>query len=288
MRVTPRTAPEASTKGGVGPAGSPTAEYSAVLDPRALAAVRREAGEGLAFIAAPHDLEAVKIARELEPDAYQIDAEVLGNPDVVRAVAKLRRPVLVVAGACTDSVIEAVLTELARVDVVILHAVTALPLPTNSLRLGYLGSYRERYQRPVGYLGWESGTSWALVAAALGASVIEKSLTLDRSLGGPLDAWSLEPSELEALAIALGQLPAAIAPQGPRFVLPEELEVLGDTAYCLVAKRDLRRGALLRGSQFKAKAGMDGVSPRLLTWIEGRRLLYDLAAGEALTLGLIE
>ncbi len=257
------------------------------LEPKAVASLRDEARSRISFIAAPYDLEAVKIARTLEPDAYQIDSGILGHPEVVRAVGKTGRPVFVVAGTCTDATIAAALEALEEANVVLLHTVTAVPLAPEATRLGYLSALRKRFGRPVGYLGWEDGTAWALVAATLGAQVIEKPFTLDRSLGGPFDRWSLDPGELASLAGALRQLPAVLASQGARSVLPEELDVLADTSHSLVAKRRLTRGTRLRASHFDIKPGLNGLSPRLLGWIEGRQLLYDLDSGEALTFGLV-
>ena len=259
------------------------------LGPRALAAVRQAARGRVAFVAAPHDLESLKIARGLRPDAYQIDAGVLGDRPVVRAIGRTHRPVLVVAGTCTDAGIAAALRELTgTAAVVVLHTVTAVPLAAPRARLGYLASLRDRFKRPVGYLGWEPGTAWSLVAAALGAEVIEKPFTLDRSLEGPLHAWSLDPEAFATLAAALRDLPTVVAAQGRRTVLPEELEVMANAGHSLVARRRLPRGTRLRAAHFAVRAPMGGLSPRLLDWIDGRRLLYDLKAGEPVTFGLVE
>ena len=258
------------------------------LTPSGLAAVRREARGRLAFVAAPRDVAALKVARALRPDVYQIDPGALGDRPLVRAIGRTRRPVMLVAGTCTEAGIAAALDELAGATVILMHSVTAVPLPPNRARLGYIQSLRRRFKRPTGYLGWEPGTAWSLVAAALGAEVIEKPLTLDRALDGPLHPWSVEPVELASLADSLRELAEVLGGGRRRSVFPEELDSMAAAGHSLVAKRRLPRGTLLRSSHFAVQAPLGGLSPRLLSWIEGRRLLYDLDAGEPVTFGLVE
>ena len=258
------------------------------LTPRGLSAVRREARGRLAFVAAPHDLAALKSARALNPDVYQIDASALGDLPLVRAIGRTRRPVLLVAGTCTEARIAAALKELGDAVVVIMHTVTAVPLEPVQTRLGFIQTFRKRYKRQIGYLGWEHGGSWSLVAAALGAVVIEKPLTIDKNLDGPLHTWSLNPDEFGVLARNLRDMPEVLKADQRRSVFPEELAGRADVGHSLVAKRRLSRGTRLRSSHFVVRAPMGGLSPRLLSWVEGRRLLYDVEAGEPITFGLVE
>jgi sialic acid synthase SpsE len=258
------------------------------LRPAALTAVRDAARGHAAFIAAPYDLAALANAKRLNPDAYQIDPPALGDRELLRAVRSSRKPVLLVAGMCTDVVISAALSELGGASVILMHTVSALPLEPARTQLSFVPALRRRWRVPVGYLGWEAGTTWAVVAAALGAIVIEKPFTLDRNLDGPFHAASLDPQQFRTLADDLRALNAAIAPVKRRRVLPEELDVLGANSQSLVARRRLRRGSRLRSSDFKLEAPLRGLTPRLWPWLEGRRLIYDLEAGEPITFGMVE
>jgi sialic acid synthase SpsE len=91
---------------------------------RPLSAAREAAKGRLAFVAAPYDLESFARARRLEPDVYQIDPPVLGDRELLRAVRARRKPVLLVAGMCTDVMIAAALRELRSSPVVLMHAVS--------------------------------------------------------------------------------------------------------------------------------------------------------------------
>jgi sialic acid synthase SpsE len=268
------------------PAGSAAAFPS--LRPSALASIREAARKHIGFIVAPYDVETVVVARRLNPDAYQIDPPALGDRELLRAVARQRKPVLVVAGMCTDVMISSALRELRKNRVVLMHTVSAAPLEPGRTHLSFIPAFRGRWRRPVGYLGWEAGSTWAVVAAALGAVVIEKPFTLERTLGGLFHSLSLDPQQLRTLAEDLRSLNGALAPVTKRRVLPQELDVLGTTSQSLVARRALRRGARLRASDFTLQAALRGLTPRLWPWLEGRRLIYDLEAGEPVTFGMIE
>lgn len=257
------------------------------LTSAAMTAVRRAARGRVDFVAAPHDLASLKAARRLRPDVYQIDPVALPDLALARAIAKERRRVLLVAGLCTERILRETLKALGRADVVIVHTVSAPDLAPSRTSLGLLARYRKRFGRPVGYLGHEAGHEWSLVAAALGAEVIEKRFVLDASLEGPQHASSLTPKTLAALAGSLRQLGAATAAAGPRVVLPEELDLLAADAQSLVARRRLKRGARLKMSDFEPRAPIGGLSPRLWSWIEGRTLAYDLDAGDMLTFGML-
>lgn len=257
------------------------------LTPATMAAIRRTARGRVDFVAAPHDIASLKAARRVKPDLYQIDPAALPDLTLLRHIAKERRRVLLVAGLCTERSLREALEALGRADVVILHTVSAPNLAPSRISLGLLARYRKRFRRPVGYLGQETGHEWSLVAAALGAEVIEKRLALDASLEGPQHASSLTPQTLAALSGSLRQLGAATAAAGPRVVMPEELDLLAAAAQSLVARRRLKRGARLKMSDFEPRAPIGGLSPRLWKWIEGRTLAYDLDAGDVLTFGML-
>lgn len=275
---------------GGGPYGRTHRElWSALtLNPRAMSAVRRAARGRLDFIVAPGDLASFAEAKRLLPDVYQIDPPALTDLALLRAVGRARRPVMLVAGMCTEAAIAAALRALKPAPVALLHMVSAVPLPPDRTALGTIARLRTRFKVPIGYAGWEPGVTWSLVAAALGAVVIEKPFTLEQTLEGPFHSYSLDPAQFRVLARGLRELGPAVAPVASRRVMAEELDVLGTTAQSLVARRRLERGRILTLQDFTLQAPLRGIGPRLWHWVAGRRLLYDLEAGEPITFGVIE
>lgn len=250
--------------------------------------IRRETGRRVAFVAAPHDVEALDAARRLRPDVYQVDPPALDDSDLIRRIARERRPVLVVAGACTTATVRSAIRALHRCPQVILHTVASPALPPASARLQFLPWLAARFRKPVGYLGAEPGIGWALVAVCLGAVVVEKQMTLDRALSGGMHAGAIEPLELGALAAGLRDLTLALRPVGDRRVLGEEMRSLEREARSLVARRPLGRGRRLTASDVESRPASGGLSPRLAGWLEGRRLRYDVEAGEPITFGVVD
>ena len=258
------------------------------LPPAAWQALRREAARRLQFILAPHDRQALAMARRLKPDVYQVDPGIVSDLDLVGRIGRERRPVLVVTAGVTSAAIGAAVRALRGCRIVLVHAVAADVLAPGRARLGYIPWLADRFGKPVGYFGREPGPGWSFVAAAMGAVVIEKLVTLDRSLSGRDHAASLDPAELRALVVGLKDLNAALAPVGDRRVFADELAVVEQHERSLVARRAMRKGHLLRASDLDARTTAEGVSPRLLQWLTGRRLRYDVEAGDPMTFGLVE
>jgi sialic acid synthase SpsE len=280
-------------------AGADAVKFAAAADragaeappfaPPAWRALRREArARGIAFVLAPRDVRALAMTLALAPDAYQIDPPSLGDRTLVARIERQRRPVLVAGGACTMATLRAAVTALRRCPIVVLHAVASPGLPPAKARLRYLTTLASRLRAPMGYLGYETGPGWSLVAASMGAVVIEKAFTIDRHLAGAGHAASLDPAELASLATSLRDLEQALAPVGERRVFAEELAHLDRSGRNLVARRPLARGATLKAGDVESRPGTAGLSPRLGDWLTGRRLRYDVEAGEPLTFGMVD
>lgn len=225
------------------------------------------------------------VTAQLRPAAWQVNPDVLGDEPLLKAVAGTRRPVIVVAGACTDATLKRTLKRLRGRAVTLLHTVASRGLAPGQARLGYIKALG-RFRVPVGYLGAEAGVGWSLVAAALGAVAIEKAFVADRP-AGTIDA-SLDPAQLHALATALDDLASALEPVGARRVFADEMPDLEQAGRSLAAKRGLRRGHVLLADDLESVASAGGLSPRLRNWLVGRRLLYDLQRGEPITFGVVE
>ena len=231
--------------------------------------------------------DALRLVGQLKPDAVQIDPPQLTNLSLLRAIARLRRPVFLVVGMCTRTTLDAALQALGSSRVALLHTIAARPLAPGRARLRTIEWLQRTYNRPVGYVGSESDIHWSLVARVLGAIVIEHALTPDATRNGNHGS-GLEPGAMRTLVRRLHDLDEALEPVEDRDPAAEELDAVGAQALSLVLRRPLRRGAIVRASDLTATPPLRGLSPRLLDWVVGRRLLYDVDAGEPITFGLIE
>jgi N-acetylneuraminate synthase/N,N'-diacetyllegionaminate synthase len=144
-----------------------------------------------------------------------------------------------------------------------------------------MATLRERFGVPVGYSDHTLGTDVAVAAAALGAALIEKHLTLDRSLPGPDHAASLEPAEFASMVAGVRGAHAALGDgvKGPRAVEDDVRQVARRS---LVVVRSVAAGAQLTAADLDARRPEGGISPLRLDDVVGRRTARDLVSGSIL------
>lgn len=269
------------------------ATYGAALDRVQLSAdawraLRDYCQERISFIGAPYDLSSMKLLEELDVDGYQIDPPLLCHQPLLEAIADRQKKVLVCVGMCSENELAFALQILKDVPVVLLHTVIADSPRLEDTALNYIPYLRRRFDCEIGYLGFEDGIYAALAAYTLGATTIEKTFAVDRHLSAPGQAGSLDREELRALVEALLALESSLRACGPRRLFPIELESFKNQRCSLVAARSLKAGTTLQADMLKVKAALSGIGPQLLSWLEGKRLLFDLPVDTPITFGVVD
>jgi N-acetylneuraminate synthase/N,N'-diacetyllegionaminate synthase len=247
----------------------------------AVRASRDRAGTlGLTFLSTPFDLASVDLLAGLGVPAFKIGSGDLTNLVLLRAVAAHGLPLLLSTGMATvDEVAAAVADLRAHGDppLVLLQCTSAYPAPAEDANLAAIATMRERFGVPVGYSDHTRGYEVAVAAAALGAAIIEKHLTLDRSLPGPDHAASLEPAEFSALVRGVREAHAALGDgvKAPRGI---EADVRRAARRSLVVTRDVVAGEAIAAADLDAMRPATGISPLRLDDVAGRRAARDLTA----------
>lgn len=161
------------------------------------------------FSCSAWDENSLEFLDEFDLSFQKVASALTSNLDFVAAVAKRQKITLLSLGMCTLEQTDAAM-EIFRQNscpVIPMHCVSTYPTPENDLNLVQIQMLRERYSRNVGYSGHESSVSPSIVAASLGACVIERHITLDRSMYGSDQAASLEKDGLENLVTVLRKIP---------------------------------------------------------------------------------
>jgi N,N'-diacetyllegionaminate synthase len=169
-----------------------------------------------------------------------------------------------------------------QVPVVLLHCVSLYPSPAEGTNLRAMQTMRERFDVPVGYSDHTQGIDVALAAVALGAAVIEKHFTTDRSLPGPDHTASLEPHELGDMIKAVRRVESALG-DGVKRPLPEEAETAAVARKSVVAAVDISAGTVIGRDMLAVRRPGTGLPPAKLEWVAGRRARKAIPSGTVIS-----
>ena len=174
--------------------------------------IARAAERKIVFLSSPFDEISADLLEKLDIAAFKIPSGELTNTPFLRHVAAKRRPMIVSTGmANLDEVCDAVAAIGSESGgLALLHCVSAYPAEPRDANLRAVAALENTFNVPVGWSDHMLGTEVALAAAALGAAVIEKHLTLDRALPGPDHAASTEPAEFAALVRSIRTIESAL------------------------------------------------------------------------------
>ncbi len=232
---------------------------------------------GILYLCTPWDTGSVRTLEAFDVPAYKIASADLTNLPLLAAVETTGKPLLVSTGMSTADEIRAAAAFLAerKAQFVLLHCQSTYPAALHNIHLRFMDTLRAIHPL-VGYSGHERGTAVSIGAVALGACVIERHITLDRTMEGPDHAASLEPGECKALIDGIRELEAAIGePSGPgaaRRFSQGELINRESLAKSLVAARALSPRHVLTTDDIAIRSPGQGLSPLMLPKLVGRTL----------------
>lgn len=154
---------------------------------------------GICWLGSCWDKPSVDFLERFEPPCYKIPSACLTDDDLLRHIRRTRKPIILSTGMSTLAQIDHAVDVLGPEDLIVLHCTSTYPAESHELNLRVIPTFQQRYDVPVGYSGHESFVYTSLAAVALGACVIERHITLSRSMWGSDHAASLEPNGLTKL-----------------------------------------------------------------------------------------
>lgn len=178
---------------------------------------------GLDWFASPWDIPSVDVLESLDVVAHKIASASVTDIELLERVAQTGKPVILSTGMSTVEEIDRAVETLGTENLVMLHATSTYPMPAEEANLRTIQTLRDRYVGvPIGYSGHERGLQISLAAVALGARVVERHITLDRTMWGSDHAASLEPQGFEHLVRDIRIIETALG-DGVKRVFPGEL-----------------------------------------------------------------
>jgi len=206
------------------------------------------------------------------------------NLPFLQHIAKKGQPVILSTGMSTLGEVEEavnVLVAAGAPQLTLLHCVTEYPAPYAEVNLRAMQTLKIAFGLPIGYSDHTPGIDIAIAAVALGAEVIEKHFTLDRSLPGPDHAASLEPAELRQMVDGIRHVEAALG-NGIKVPAPCEIPNISVARKSVVAARSLPKGHQLATGDLEIKRPGNGLAPKLLPSLLGRTLTADVAKDQVI------
>lgn len=235
---------------------------------------------GITIFSSPFDNTAVDLLEDLNAPAYKIASFEAIDLPLIRYAARTGKPMIISTGMADEEEIQEAI-DAARSggcrELAILHCVSGYPAPAQDYNLRLIPDMMARFQLVTGLSDHTLDNTTAIASVALGAAIIEKHFTLDRSGGGPDDSFSLEPPELAALCHgartaweALGQVDYGQKPS-------EKANVKFRRSLYFVA--DMKAGDRVCADSIRSVRPGYGLAPKFLDQCQGRELAVDVTKG---------
>lgn len=249
---------------------------------------------GIEFLSTAFDEEALDMLVGLGMQRIKIPSGEITNYPFLRYAASLQLPIILSTGmASLDEVKDAVsvlreafmaagMSDLPPAKITLLHCTSNYPTAIGDVNLRAMQTLKRETGLPVGYSDHTQGTLIAPVAVALGATVIEKHLTLDRHLPGPDHRASLTPDEFANMVRDIRAVEGALG-DGIKAPRPAEVPVRALVRRSIVLRHAIARGQRLSRNDLTLLRPGVGIEPRYLDVVVGRRLVRTLPAGAVLT-----
>lgn len=237
---------------------------------------------GILFLSTPFEESSADVLEALDVPAFKIPSGEVTNFPFLKHVARKGRPMIVSTGMADLEEVRAavgVIRNCGHPELILLHCVSSYPANPASVNLRSMHTLAQEFSVPIGFSDHTLGIEVALAAAALGATVIEKHLTLDKTLPGPDHRASLEPNEFAAMVRGIRMVESALG-DGRKRPSPEELDTASVARKSLVSTRALTRGTILTEDAVAIRRPGTGLAPAMRSQLIGRRLSRDIAAGE--------
>ena len=227
---------------------------------------------GIGFISTPFDLESIAFLDGLDMDFWKLPSGEITNLPYLEAIGKTKRKVVMSTGMCEMEEIQAairILEENGTSDITVLHCNTEYPTPFSDVNLLAMNQMKEVLKKPIGYSDHTVGIEVPIAAVALGAVVIEKHFTLDKTMEGPDHKASLEPEELKAMVTAIRNIEKSLG-DGKKHRSESEKKNCAIVRKSIVAAQEIVCGEKFTPENITTKRPGDGINPMKWHELNGR------------------
>jgi N,N'-diacetyllegionaminate synthase len=226
--------------------------------------------KGILFLSTPFDLESIDLLHKLGINIFKIPSGEITNLPYLEKIAKLNKQIILSTGMSNLGDIEKAIEILCfygtdKNKIIILHANTEYPTPMEDVNLKAMITIGNAFNVKYGYSDHTNGIEVPIAAVAMGASVIEKHFTLDKTMEGPDHKASLEPFELVNMVHSIRNIEKALG-SGIKQISVSEQKNIKIARKSIVASRDIEEGETFTENNICIKRPGNGISP--MRWYE--------------------
>ncbi len=232
---------------------------------------------GITFFCTPFDLISAEFLEELNVPFYKVSSADLTNMVLISKLVSFKKPMILSTGMSEISEIDFTVNFLKKKKVTfsLMHCISSYPPSFKDINLKMIDILKKRYDVPVGYSGHERGITISECAVALGANILERHFTLDRSMEGPDHNISLEPEGLLKMINRIRIVEQAIG-TGEKTITRGELLSREAFAKSLISKRDIKKGEKITEEMVDFKVPGKGLSVQMLSKILNKRAKREI------------
>lgn len=228
------------------------------------------------FISSPFDIESVDLLESLNVPFYKLGSGELNNFELIDYIQKTDKPMILSTGMATLNEIKETYDFIEKKEnLIILHCITGYPSSFEEANLNFIKTLQEELDVPIGFSDHSIGIELPIAAVALGACVVEKHFTLDKTFNGPDHKASLNPVEFKAMVDAIRNVEVAMG-DGVRKFSENELEIKNIARKSIILNEDVFRGTILEKSILSIKRPGTGISPKYIDNIVGKKVNRSL------------
>ena len=221
--------------------------------------------KGIMFLSTPFDLESIDFLNDLGMTLFKIPSGEITNLPYLRKINSFGKKVILSTGMATIDEIKEALNVLKNCDVSLLHCTTEYPCPYDNVNMKAMLTMKEHFNLPVGYSDHTQGIEIPIMAVAMGAEIIEKHFTLNKTMEGPDHKASLEPEELKQMVKSIRNIEKAFG-SGVKEPQESEKKNIEIARKSIVAKCNIKKGEILTADNLTVKRPATGISP--MKWDE--------------------
>jgi sialic acid synthase SpsE len=247
--------------------------------------------QGLIISAMCNDLPSVEFASDLEPDIYVISPSCFCEEDLIREIAEKKKPIFLrIGGAYLGEIERAIflIKEFGNSDIALIHGFQNYPTKLENMNLKFIQSLKQMFSLPVGFADHTDGDSELalvvpLVALPLGANIIEKHITHDRSLRGEDFESALDPGNFKKFVLNLREIEKTFGSPSIKPFSEDEINYRQVLKKRTVANRDIKKNEQLTKDNMTFKRSDEGVYPDESKYLIGRTVKDGIKKNEPIT-----